>query len=186
MAGKREVIALLGALSPEDRAEVVKWCEALGIKDTGREGNPIAEFVYQELTRCLAKYYHTDYPPNLFAFARARPREHRKLLLASDVLKDRVEKWWPTTQRLVQLALVKYLVSLAFDATTRSTHYVTTGRIIDALFDIEATINDVFPGWLNSGMFTERVLARVTGGKTSVRHQPIAQAGAQRRLAAQH
>jgi hypothetical protein len=160
---RRQIIEALGGLSSEDRAEIVKWCDALGVQNLTRSDNPNAEHAFGTLAILFSTHYH--YPPlSLTTFARTRAAEYRKLLRAIEHTMRLIDAWWPKERRNTKLALLRYLCTIAFDVSTRRSARVGWSQVVAALQNIEAYVNDAFPGWLRAGVFQQRALERVTGG----------------------
>lgn len=166
MGARHAVIESLTSLSADQRAEVIKWCDALGSSPLSVNENPNSDFAYTELARCFSHYYRCDYPSKLIGFARSKPQAYKKLIRSANHAMGCVHAWWPEERQIVQVALLKYLCRLAFDVSTRRSTRVTWERVIAALGDIEATVNDAFPGWLKAGLFQQRTLTQIKG------HQP--------------
>lgn len=160
---RKQILEALGGLSADDRADVVKWCDALGVQNLTRQDNESAEHAFQELSEQFAAYYHTP-PISISVFARTRTSEYRRFLRAVDRTWQVIKSWWPETKRIARLALLRYLCRIAFSVCARRTRRVNWAHLITALQEIEATVNDAFPGWISAGIFQQRALAKVSGG----------------------
>jgi len=160
-AGRGTVIESLTGLNAEQRAEIIKWCDALGSAPLSISENPHTDIAYDELSQCFGRYYRQSYPSKLAGFARSHPQSYRKLIVAANRAMRCVRSWWPHERRIVQAALLRYLCRLAFDIATRRTLRVNWESVSDALGDTAATVNEAFPGWLRDGQFQSRTLSRI-------------------------
>lgn len=167
---RKGVIAALTSLSAEDRAEVVRWSEALGIHSQARQDNEPAEHAFSEVAFLFSTNYRVP-PPSLAYFSRTRTAEYRKFTRAVGQAWRTISVWWPRERRIVRLSLLRYLVRVAFDVRSARSGRVGWSQMTAALRDIEVTVNAAFPGWLAAGIFQQRALLRVTGG-LNARHQP--------------
>lgn len=160
---RKQILESLGGLSADDRADVVKWCDALGIQNLTRQDNESAEHAFQEISEQFSAYYHTP-PISISLFARTRTGEYRRFLRAVERVWQVVKTWWPETRRIARLSLLRYLCRITFSVCAQRTRRVNWSHITAALLEIEATVNDAFPGWLSAGIFQQRALAKVSGG----------------------
>lgn len=164
---RRKILESLGGLSADDRADIVKWCDALGVQNLTRQDNESAEHAFQEISEQFAAYYHTP-RVSISTFARTRTSEYRRFLRAVDRAWQAVAAWWPGTRKVARIALLRYLCRIAFSVCAHRTRRVDWAHVTAALLEIEATVNDAFPGWLSAGIFQQRALEKVSG-KSAVR-----------------
>ena len=160
---RKQVVQSLSGLSAEERAEVVKWCDVLGVSGLSGAENPNTDISFTAFNRCFAAFYHTSQIASLTALARSRPKVYRKLITATNHAMARIEDWWPDEKKNVKVGLLNYLCRLSFQVATRRTVRVNWEAAITALSDLEATVNDAFPGWLSSSIFQSRALRLVKG-----------------------
>lgn len=160
-ATKTQVIEALPFLTPEDRAEVVKWCESLGARAFVRGENRYIEHIYNSCAELYKKHHgsHMQFP--LVRFARTYSTQYKSLVRAADHVVEMCEEWWPDVSEIQRIKFLDYLCRVAFDAMTRRTNRTDWAHLIRALADIEASVNVMFPGWLNSGDFQKRATVRV-------------------------
>jgi hypothetical protein len=162
LESRRQVISALGTLSAEERADVVKWCDALGTQNLTRKDNQWAEHVYDEFSSLLSAYYQSP-RQSLTLFIRTRTADYKRLLRAVDRASVVIPQWWPGIQRNVRLALLRYICRIVFSGCTQRTRKVGWKQLIAGLQELESSINYSFPGWLSTGLFQQRALSRVTG-----------------------
>jgi hypothetical protein len=181
---KRQIMEAIPGLPPHDIADIIEWCHSFGPRSTKPGDNADTEQAYNELAACFSDYFRKSYPTTFLRFAHSRPRQYKALIAAATNAMQCVNAWWPNESRIVRLGLLRYVCRVAFDVSTRRTARLTWARVIGALLETEATINDGFPGWIKAGLFQERALARVkgTGEQKHVRDQSTAET----RPASQH
>lgn len=168
-ATAQEIIRSLGGLTPEERAEIVRWCESFGTVSLDRREHPDVEHVYEKFAQRFAEYYRVQ-PLTLARLNRTRNEDYRLLVKATAYVSARVTAWWPNSQRNTRLALLRYLCGLCFDVCTRRYRRVSWRNLCEAMLQLEVTINDAFPGWLRAGVFQNCVIERIShGGATNSR-----------------
>lgn len=158
---KTDVIEALPFLTPEDRAEIVKWCESLGAREFVRGESRYIDTIYDSCAALYRKHHgqHMQFP--LVRFARTSPQLYKKLVRAADHMVACCHEWWPDITDVQRVRFLDYLCRVAFDAMTRRTNRTDWASLIGALANIEASINVMFPGWLNCGDFQKKVMVRI-------------------------
>lgn len=157
----RQIIAALSSLSKQELHDVATWCEALGASAIVPADDPYAEHAFSALAKCLSEFYNAPQPPSFRLFLRGQRRQEKAALLDGiEHLKRCIDKWWPGTRRDVQLGIVRYLCRLVFDECVRVHPRPRWRHLSNGLCRLEENVEAAFPGWLRSGMFQRRVLAK--------------------------
>lgn len=160
LVSKREIIESLPTLTPEERGEVVNWCEALGAQGFVRGESRHLQTIYASLARLFAEYHADHTSPSLGRFARSHPADYKALVRAANHAVAKCAEWWPDINDIQRVKFLDYLCRVSFDAMSRQTHVSSWQNLIKSLTNLEASINEMFPGWLRTGDFQKRVLIR--------------------------
>lgn len=167
MLTSRDIIEALSLLTPEERGEIVKWCNVYGCRDTSRAGNPFVDFAYRELAECMTIATRSPFPHSFEQFSRTNTDQFKKLINGVEAVMRTIEQLTPHRTLIQRMAALRYLTRLCFDYTAHRSLRLSIGTVAEAMMEIEATINQAFPGWLASGDFVTKVLlttmARGTG-----------------------